>query len=75
MPQLTIVPHGDAAAIVLPAPILESIGLGIGDSLEATLSEGQLILQPISDSDRRTLVEGITREVFDERRDAYQRLA
>jgi antitoxin component of MazEF toxin-antitoxin module len=30
MPQLTIVPHGDSAAVVLPASVLESIGLRIG---------------------------------------------
>jgi antitoxin component of MazEF toxin-antitoxin module len=75
MPQLTIVAHGDSAAVVLPASVLESTGLRIGDVLEATLSDQQLILRPVEDADRRQLVQEITREVFERRRDAYQRLA
>lgn len=74
MPQLTIVPHGDSAAVVLPAAVLESIGLRISDVLEATLDDGRLILRPMEDPARRRLLGEITDEVF-ERRDAYQRLA
>ncbi|HBI43613.1 MAG TPA: hypothetical protein DDY78_12305 [Planctomycetales bacterium] len=75
MPQLTIVPHGNSAAVVLPAAVLELIGLRIGDVLEATLGERQLILRPVEDIARQQLVQEITREVFEQRRDAYQRLA
>jgi antitoxin component of MazEF toxin-antitoxin module len=75
MPQLTIVPHGDAAALVIPAAVMESMGLRVGDVIEATVSERQLILRAAEDSDRRQVIEEITRDVFDERRDAYQRLA
>ena len=42
MPQLTIVPHGDSAAVVLPASVLESIGLQVGDVLEATVRERKI---------------------------------
>ena len=75
MPQLTIVPHGDSAAIILPASVLESIGLQVGDVLEATVQERELILRPVDDVARRRLLDEITREVFERRRDAYQRLA
>ena len=75
MPQLTIVPHGDSAAVILPTSVLESIGVRIGDVLEATLGERQLILRPVEDAARRQLIEEITRDVFERRRDAYQRLA
>ena len=75
MPQLTIVPHGNSAAVVLPAAFLESIGLRIGDVLEATVDERQLILRPVEDAARQQLVQEITRELFERRRDAYQRLA
>ncbi len=75
MPQLTIVPHGNSAAVVLPAEVLESIGLRIGDVLEATLSERQLILRPVEDATRQQLLQEIVREVFEQRQDAYQRLA
>jgi antitoxin component of MazEF toxin-antitoxin module len=57
MPQLTIVPHGDSAAIVFPASVMESIGLHIGDVLEVTLGDRQLILRPVEDAGRRQLLE------------------
>ncbi len=75
MTQLTIVSHENSAAVVLPAALMESIGLRIGDVLEVTLSERQLILRPVEDKVRQQLVEEITRELFERRRDAYQRLA
>jgi antitoxin component of MazEF toxin-antitoxin module len=75
MPQLTIVPHGDSAAVILPAAILESVGLRVGDVLEVTLGDRQLILRSAEDASRRELLEAITHEVLEQRRDAYQRLA
>jgi antitoxin component of MazEF toxin-antitoxin module len=75
MPQLTIVPHGDSAAVVLPTSVLESIGVQIGDVLEATLEDRQLIVRPVEDAARRQLLQEITRDVLEERREAYQRLA
>jgi antitoxin component of MazEF toxin-antitoxin module len=75
MSQLTIVPHGDAAAVILPASILRSFGLGIGDVLEATVGDQELVLRPIADAKRAESMKQITEEVFERRRDAYQRLA
>lgn len=75
MPQLTIVPHGDSGAVVLPAAVLEAVGLHIGDVLEATLGDRQLILWPVEDPARRQLFQEVMRDVFTQRRDAYQRLA
>lgn len=75
MPQLTIVSHGDSAALVLPVEFLESVGLHIGDVVDVTLGDRQLILRPGEDAARRARVEQVTREVFERRRDAYQRLA
>jgi len=75
MPQLTIVPHGDSAAVVLPAGVLEAVGLHVGDVVDVTLGDRQLILRVAEDAARRGLFEEVTREVFERRRDAYQRLA
>jgi antitoxin component of MazEF toxin-antitoxin module len=75
MSQVTIVPHGDAAAVVLPASVLEALGLQVGDVLEATVREQELILRPVEDAARRQRLDEITREVVERRRDAYQRLA
>ena len=75
MPQLTIIPHGEGAAVVLPAAVLESLGLHIGDVVDVSLADRHLILQPAADAARRQRVEEITQEVFQRRRDAYERLA
>jgi antitoxin component of MazEF toxin-antitoxin module len=42
MPQLTIVSHGDSAAVILPAAVLESAGLHVGNVVDVTLGDGQL---------------------------------
>ena len=75
MPQLTIVSHGGAAAVVLPNAVLESMGLHIGDAFDASVGDGQLILRPINDVERHRLMADLTEEVLDRRSDAYQRLA
>ena len=75
MAQLPIVSHGESAAVVLPTTVLDAIGLHVGDVVEVTLADGQLILRPIDDAGRRRRIEEITQEVFEQRRDAYQRLA
>jgi AbrB family looped-hinge helix DNA binding protein len=66
---------GDAGAIVLPAAVLESLGLKAGDAVEVTVNDRQLILRPVEDTERRQRLEAITQEVLERRRDAYQRLA
>lgn len=75
MPQLPIVSHGDTAAVVLPASILEAVGLHIGDLLEVTVSNRQLLLRAVVQDSHQQKLATITQEVFDLRRDAYQRLA
>ncbi len=75
MPQLPIVSHGDTAAVVLPTSILEAVGLRIGDLLEVTVSDQQLLLRAVNQDSHQQKLATITQDVFDLRRDAYQRLA
>jgi antitoxin component of MazEF toxin-antitoxin module len=75
MTELTIVPLGESAAVVLPAELLEAMGLRVGDVVEATLADRELILRPGADAGRRQVIEEITREMFERRADAYRRLA
>ncbi len=75
MPQLPIVSHGDTADVVLPASILEVVGLHIGDLLEVTVSDQQLLLRAVNQDSHQQKLATITQDVFDLRRDAYQRLA
>jgi antitoxin component of MazEF toxin-antitoxin module len=73
--QLPVISVGDSAAVILPLAVLESLGLKIGDVMDVTLEEHRLILRPANDSARRQVIEEITREMFERRRDAFQRLA
>ena len=75
MTQLSIVPHGAAAAVVIPPDILEAAGLRIGDTVDVMLRDRQLILQPSEDASRRQRIEEIAGEVLEHRREAYRRLA
>lgn len=72
MIHLSIVPHGEAAAVVIPGDVLDAAGLRIGDILEVTLQDRQLILQSNADAAPSTDRE-ITQEVLECRREAYQR--
>lgn len=74
MPQVPIVSVGESAAVVLPAAVLEALGLRVGDVVEATVNEGQLILRPTEDAERRRKFEEIMEALFEQRNDAYRRL-
>lgn len=75
MAQESIVAFGTGAAIPLSPQILESLGVQIGDPIEMIVTDGQVVLRPVAGQVRRELLERITREVFEERGAAYQRLA
>jgi antitoxin component of MazEF toxin-antitoxin module len=75
MAQSKIIAHGEGAAVILPADLLESIGLRIGDMVEVNQEDRQLIFRPVEDTNRRRWVEEITREVIERRQEAYRRLA
>jgi len=53
MPQLPIVSLGASAGVVLPAEMLEALGLHIGDAVEITLNDRQLTLRTVEDATRR----------------------
>jgi antitoxin component of MazEF toxin-antitoxin module len=75
MPQLTIISHGEVAALILPPAVLESAGFHVGDTIDVTLGDGQLILRSADDASRRQRLKEISDDVLDKRRDAYERLA
>ena len=74
MAQITIVPHRDGAAVVLPKAILESIGVNVGDTLDVFVSEQRVILRRLDDVERQRFIADLTQEVLDRRSEAYQRL-
>ena len=50
-------------------------GLQIGDVLKATISDQQIVIQKIEETARQRLLQQITVDVLEKRRDAYRRLA
>jgi antitoxin component of MazEF toxin-antitoxin module len=75
MPELPIVSVVEPGGVTVPADVLKAIGLEIGDSVDVSIGDGQLILRPSTDARRRQQMDGITRDVFERREDAYRRLA
>jgi bifunctional DNA-binding transcriptional regulator/antitoxin component of YhaV-PrlF toxin-antitoxin module len=75
MPQMTIISVDGSGAVVLPLSVMESAGLQVGDIVDITVNERQVILRPKVEESRRQEIEAITDEVFERRSDAYKRLA
>lgn len=72
--QIPIVPVGDGGGVVLGPELLASIGLKIGDVLEASVFDRQLILRPARTADRRSDLERLTDDLLHSRGSAYQRM-
>ena len=66
MTTLTIRKSGNAQIISLPKLLLEQIGVGIGDNLNAILQDGKIILEPsrVEDLTLEEILEGITPETY-----------
>jgi antitoxin component of MazEF toxin-antitoxin module len=75
MAQVTIISHGDSAAVVVPLQLLESVGLRVGDTVEASIVSDELVLRASTSEARRQQVSQAIEEVLDARQDAYRRLA
>ena len=75
MPAMSIISVVEPNGVLVPVEALESIGLQIGDSVDMSLEDGRLILRPVADARRQQQIDDITRDVFERRKDAYQRLA
>ena len=56
----------NAQIISLPKLLLEQIGVGIGDRLDATLQDGKIILEPrkVKELTLEEILEGITPETY-----------
>jgi len=72
MPLVSIV---ESDGVVVPVDILESIGLRVGDRVNVSLGNRELILRPAAATDSERKIDEITRDVFQRRKDAYERLA
>ena len=72
MPLVSVV---ESEGVVVPADVLATIGLRVGDRVNVSLGNHELILRPAAATDNERDIDKATREVFERRKDAYQRLA
>jgi antitoxin component of MazEF toxin-antitoxin module len=72
MPLVSVV---ESEGVVVPMDVLEAIGLRVGDRVNVSLGHRELILRPAAPTDSKRDIEEITRDVFERRKDAYERLA
>ena len=75
MLQQQIIPVGNAAALPLPADVLDALGIKVGDAVNVTIVGRQLVIQPLDDAGEQKRYEAIVDDVFERRRSAYQKLA
>ena len=75
MDRLDVVPHGDSVAVVFPSGVLESIGVQVGETVEAAVRDGALILRAAAPPSASDSIDTVTDEVFERHADAYRRLA
>ena len=63
------------AGLLLPAEFLRQIGLNLGDKLEVAVNDRSLVVRSAQETERAQLIADATREIFDQRREAYIELA
>jgi antitoxin component of MazEF toxin-antitoxin module len=74
MSQHVLVPVDSGTGLVLPPDILTALGLKIGDSVDLTLADHQIIVRPMGEAARRRLVSDGLRILLARRRGLYQEL-
>ena len=70
-----IITLGDSAELVLNHEMLQQIGVGSGDKVEVKVANGALTVRPLDATERAQKIADLTREIFDNRREAYLELA
>lgn len=75
MSRRRIIASGDSPAILLPQEVLDEMGLGIGDEVDLTIVERDLVLRRVDEAERGRMIQESTDAVLERRKNAYERLA
>ena len=75
MSRRRIIASGDSPAILLPQEVLDEMGLGIGDEVDLTIVERDLVLRRVDEAERGRRIQESTDAVLERRKSAYERLA
>jgi bifunctional DNA-binding transcriptional regulator/antitoxin component of YhaV-PrlF toxin-antitoxin module len=74
MSQHVLIPVDDGTGLVLPPDVLAALGVKVGDSVDLTVTDHQIVLRPLGEAARRRqLTEGV-RALLTRRRGLYQAL-
>jgi antitoxin component of MazEF toxin-antitoxin module len=65
----------DAAGLMLTQEFLQQIGVSVGDKVEVKIANGTLTVRPLEAAERARKIAELTKEIFDNRREAYLQLA
>jgi antitoxin component of MazEF toxin-antitoxin module len=74
MSRKRIATSQDSTAILLPQEVLDEMGVREGDEVDVSVSDGTLLMRPLS-AERARKLEDATKAVFERRSDAYKKLA
>ena len=75
MSRRRIIASGEEAALLLSQETLDQMGVNIGDDVDVSIQDGALIVRPLNEAARVQKIEEVTSDVFEPRKNAYQRLA
>jgi antitoxin component of MazEF toxin-antitoxin module len=75
MSQERIVIVDESAAVLLPAAVLERLGVGVGDLVDVSLEADALVIRSLNEAERRQRLEAATQDTFHRRSGAYVKLA
>jgi antitoxin MazE len=53
---------GNSAGVILPKPVLTSIGANVGDTVDVTLEDGRIVIAPVNAAVRKHPREGWAEE-------------
>ncbi len=65
---------GDSAALLLTDEMLNLLGIGLGDEVDVSISDRELVIRPRNELERRRMIEKATDNVFSRRESVYRRL-
>ncbi len=75
MSQHALIPVNEGTGLVLPPDVLTALGLKVGDSVDLTVTNHQIVLRPLGEAaERRQLAQGL-RALLVRRRGLYQALS
>lgn len=75
MSETQVFNHGDAPAIALGAEHLDALGVRVGDSVEVSVVNGQLVVRPIDEQSRKKMISAAIEDVMQRRRSVFEELA